>query len=1660
MNNLNSNKIKNGLINKLKQGISILLAIVMVLSLLQIGSYINFGETQIIDWRKNDTMDINLNIVRNKAGVDDLFFEMDLQDSGTYVLEYYLEENRKTTVTFNNSYDQLDIKFKVQEYNTVTPSTPLEITQSLIDLSYLEIDYAQQAPAWKSVSKTVDPITETLDFVIERSASARYPGIAFQMDNKKFIMKWDFQNDMLYVLFDKYENGHIMPVKFTNPDIESQTIKALKGLEDFNVTPTYLTEDPDNPGTNIEIAPVTHPNGNNDKPGNRPGLRYNFYQPKELNDTTWAYEYNTTDLSSIRAIFEVEDIGSNDYLDFNMLLHDGGDTRIYEIPSENGDQTNPANYVDYVYDNITHKYEVLIVQDKSDLAHQDEIIEWEDLSSSRIYNTSIGFQFENPMPNYEFANFVPEGNFAYTYLEYQLKRSDQQEAFLELVPYQLGTQDEIEYVVLYSKIIAAELDPINDLWLKHYQSDGGLGNINIPVPFRANSYQDAYQIIVNFSGNELKSQVLNYRAIDDLNVPPTTPSIIGIENLYVVPPEDEINDNPTKIQFDFVWEAITNRASSELDDIFEDLDPAEIDAVYYEVLVNDIPDINDDNPFQVFRVYEVYQEGGLYKVRVHANTSASDIPSNTTNYVQGYNSIDELFRMEKIVAYENDLWTNRIDTVYDEDADTYSITERTDISHPTSHQTDFEFPGVNYIRIRAITEKDGVLGVSNYSVPISLSLSMLKYDIPIVEGITYEPFFSLIDTDPMGIDLKWPSINISTYENNMLYPVDKNATGITYSVYISEDKVPILDLNDNNDDYTLVLLDGAGDVVIGAGELALLRGEDDDGNGNVLFFEIDKAPEITADISTRIEGLDLNNNYYARIVVNVDVHNNNDGTDTVRRGEPSSLISITTPIVPPEPGEDDIIPLAPENLIIEFLDDSQLSASLEWIIPNEVTIEEDKFGFEILAIEDLRLPDSLSTKGTNILDIINDEALEETGTEAWRIYYEGADIVLKKYNEETSTWDIQDFSLLTTSDAAVRMIDDSNSPNRVNYYYVRTINVNGGAAVKASSWQQGSLTTSPVKGPINLRIDYDSEFTVNEKYETIVRFDAPVPDTAIVDSDFVMEIFIKGDKDLDYVEATKVLVDQDDDDTYYSRLMGQEDGSVGYKRFYYKISGLEAGKQYIIKVRVEDRTKNEEILPDGSTTYPKSPFSKKVTTRTEFDQNDYDKEQKYKQYIDYYLKKAEELKQKPYFILGETEEEISVKYRLSYVDGLLQLSKNNDYELVGFSQGTSTYYLPSEMIESGNDLNITYTVQPNNQHIALKPYSIGAVITDEINTVVDAINDYDATLEDYYIQIRLMTGDYSGTIYGQQANSQLVNIEMNVIGSKNTEENIDLFMENEMNQAINGGKNELLLLLEEELDRGINDVILAGIVQKVIKDVEQNFSIFGDLKFKSYLDNTTYPIVELSNEITIGLIPDNINASNTIYSRTTGDWKVESAVYYDNRYHVYTKELGSFVSVDLLAGTELGNLYNQEQIKVINKYGLTDIFTSYELKNPDDLVNNMQMVQTYARLIGANADNDEDSYLKSHNINVPYLNDFNMSNREVANYLYVQVYTNKHQINLNAVVIRDYNAIEDIIEVNAAYQGTLLKGVGLGIIELNNGQLLPSKQITVGEILEIIENIE
>lgn len=1561
-------------------------------------------------WLKNDTMDELLEIINNKAGDDEIFVKWDVEKFGTYTLEYYLEDHIKTILNFQRTNDFLKV-----DYSIFDESQGEYITQNEVDQYYGEMDYDLIVPELKSIEKTVTD--GVISFQILKGASSKYPGKSFNINNLNVRFKWDIQTDTLYFLTKGVEKGNIVPFKLTGPEQESETLNILRAFEEFVIEPTHWIEEYDENDEivgNKDLKTIEIPESDI-RPGSRPGLRISFKQPKVFTEDH-TYETATDDLDGIQAVIDLAEIGSNEYTDFTLMLNPtSGEPDAKKIinPPNLGDDEDQNNLVEYNYENST--YIIELVDDRRKLINGDNLfLRWQSLDPSKIYSVQITL---DESEDFEFDSYEPENEYAYTYLEYAIERASMEDAYLDIAPYAGSQEDDLEYTVYYSKSYKTEFDE-DDIWLKHYHSKQYTdSNIYIPVPFRNGSNQEYYQVGVKFAGTPLRSQAIKYVPVEDDDVPPPVPRISAIKNLAVVPSEND-PDEPSKVQFDLIWEAPTNTLDNPL--LEEMLSNGKI---YYELLFNDVPG-ETNNKFNIIKVFEASMgEDGIQLEEINTGKDTGEGYS-SNGYTKGYNVNKNLFAIKDIVIKDEDGWSNIPEKTIESD----------DISYTGgSTQYMYEFPGVNFIRMRAIYVTDTGIGESEKSIADSISLSTIRYEIPIIGELDYTPITVLDETEPLGIDINWDRVDITEYTRHMLYPLGKSVDEIIYRVYISEDKSKLLEFNiqdlpaENGVEFNIPLEEE---------DLVKLRSKE------VLYSDI-----IDGKTSTDILGVDPNTNYYVRVVTRLKVTDEESNSE-ILSSEPSNVLSMTTPVIPKEPNQDELIPLAPENTFVDYSNESMISADVYWEFPKEVTLEDGIFGFEIISIEDRSLPSNLDGRGIRVEEIVESEALEDN-VQGWKLLVEDGHYILKSYEKEDDIYQwVESEEEFEVDGNTVTLVDANNMTNKVYYYYVRTVTMQSGTTDVASSWAKDTLTTAPIKSPINLIVEYQSEYNYDPKTEAIIRFDAPIPVGSDLNNEYINEVFIKGDNDKDY-SKTK----------YTSEFLDEVEGANdGYIRLYYKVENLEPGESYSIKVRIEDRTKGLDKLPDGTLTYPKSNFSERVTTRTEFDQEDYDKDNKYIEYVEYYISRAQELKEKPYWEV-EKNGLIITKYRGEYSSGELKFTSSSNYQLLNHNQITHTYYLPAEFIETANDEGVTLIFNDNTNQVGIRPYTISKDQTQEIMDKIDEINEYDSSAKDYYIKLSINIGDYNAKINGKKPASDLINVEMQVVGSKKSEEDLEGDILYKLDVAINENKSELIKDLKEELVDGIDDSKLLKIVTDTLELVKEDHKNYTETLIDQYIQEEYLTIENIEKPLYIAIKVDNTNQM-IAYKKYGSVWKEVTSRASGNIYDIEAKELGSYIILPISnMYKKLDDLYSGLVTDAIVRYNLMEVFTTNELQNMNSNVDKYQLISSVARLLGAQRGEDTIAYLQSKDINISGSNLYENVTREETVDLLMQVYQVMHNIKLETVQIQSYYLIEDIEDINEMYVDTILRGSNLGIVKLDEGRFNPNEVINLEELLETITRV-
>ncbi|QUI20873.1 hypothetical protein HZI73_00465 [Vallitalea pronyensis] len=1602
------------------------------------------------EWKRNDTMDELLQTISNKAGDDEALLTWDMDKYGIYELEYFLKDDTKTRVTFEHEVDKVTVR-----YSIITESTSTNITSTEAAKSYAEMDYSLMVPTLK----TVDPATVLdggeLKYVITRGASSKYPGVAFIINNMPVRFRWDMQTKKMNFLTKGIPKGYIIDFRLTDPDTINENIQLLRALDNFEITPSHWVNDGGNMNLDTIILPPGTPNDT--KPGSKPGLTISFDRPKVLGIGN-IYDYagdvfKNTGGDTIKAIVTLKDIkdnGNNTDIIFDFDAPIGGSGTFTTTPTSTSDNSTAQ----YTYN--AGKYTIELVKDRAGLQNgSTDFLQWDDLEASRVYIASINLESS---VLYEFHDYEPVNEYAYTYLDYEVKRASMDDAYLDIAPYAGSNADDLEYTIYHKKADAVFTD--DNIWLKHYHNQQNLdNNIYIPVPFKNGSSQEFYKVGVQFAGTKLDSQTIHYQPINDTNVPPPVPKVKAIKNLAVVPPDDVTSNEPNQVQFDLEWYAPSKTL---LDQMLANAG----DVIYYEFQVNDIPQVDSTNPYEIIKVFRVWKDGSDIKVE-EVNTGKT--PGTPTNAIGaynafGYNERDGLFEVQNIVIKDTIGWSKPV--VKDlTQPDPNKYTEALAATDPYN----YEYPGINFIRMKSVYIKagGGGIGESDRSIADSLSLSMIKYDIPIVDNLAYIPRITSDTTPKVGMNVTFKLADVSNYENFMLAPIGKGVNNMDYRVYISQDKQKILNLDNTmtTDDpgnimNILDLVDparltanGIHKINIAGDDLELTSTEIDPlRNNDILYYDINKGPAEAGVGEMKLLNLDPNTNYYVRVVTRLNIHDVGDTSTIIetRRSEPSTMLSATSPVVPSEPGENELIPLAPEDMEVKHYDDNNLTGEISWSYPDEITFEKDKYGFELMSIENKALPSSLATV-LSMKDLIESTELTGTNMEAWRILVGDSGYELKYYNKTTDTWDTNTSFTFTVADNKITMIDGNNMPNKVYYYYARTIKIEGDVSKGASAWVGDTLTTAPIKRPINLIVAHNSSYSYDEKLETIIRFDAPVPSDFHTTGDYIMQVFVKADKDVDYTN-----------NTYTYTYLGQEEGANdGYTRMYYKISNLKPGTTYSIKVRVEDRTMPMETLPNGTQVYPLSSFSERVTTRTDFDQVDYDKEQKYLQYIQYYLDKAQELKNTPIWLIEEKDTLKVVKYRGEMNIGELKYVSDGKYYLESAIEGITQIYIPAKMIQTANDNSITIMTKFPEGEFGIRPYAVSQEDTQAIKDMITRINQYNNVERDYYIRLDVTIGKYNDKVEGYKPLTQLLVVDIQIVGSSKSETDFDLLALSKFDAIVNGKKAYLIEQLEKELESGIDESKLLKIVQDTLKLVQEDHRVSVKSLMTQYIQKEYTSLKEVDNSLHIAFGTQSQVDDIQGYKKDNHKWKRVDGYYFNQQYTMDTSETGAYLLAPRSSlYNQLDDDYNGMVTDLVNTYKLTEIFNGGELSEPDSKVYGYQIIAAIARILGSPDGHDTDTWLMEQGIRLPALNPYAYITKEEAYYLLVQAYSMKNSIPLQTMVITDYNSIEDYSSITITFRDTLLRGVNYGIIPMVNGQLKPQDNVDMETVLEILTRIE
>ncbi len=1523
-----------------------------------------YGAGEKIRFRKSAYLTNLLEINKNTYKEDSILLEIPLVNKQEHVLTYFLDSGYRNKATFDVTDEGLLFKY------SVTAQDGTNITETLVQNDYLEMDFSKNVPDWVEISKSVNADGD-LEYLVSKSSSNIFTGVAFNIDGTEVTMKWDIGKEIVYFQTANYNAGYIMPINIVDGAGDSETINVLKALENFKVKAShYELKD----GNNVNTNPFAEPDP--DTAGSKPGMDISFMQAKSFNMATWTYEYASS-LDDIEAIITISDIADASNAQFSFKLNEGSDTAI--LNAENEADNNAG--VEYAYTN--HEYSVKLVKDKTSLNNQTDFVQWNQMKSSRIYDVKVSLQLplNNAFDSYKVSDFYPENSYGFTYLKYDVVRTSENEGFLKVYPYYLK-DEEVEYLVLNSTSIALPLDINEDLWLKSFHKSEDEGDILfIPIKPKSEAFQDNYQLVMKFGGEDVYSQLITYNASQDDDYPVATPRIKDVNNIIVIPKKD---DDPVKAMLDLTFTAPKNNSEyKELDKVFDKLGNG--DHLYYELYINDEAKLSAENPYSMIKVFEVLKTNGKYSMEEVTPGGVDNAePASYYDFLNGYDRRSDLFRMDKIVLSDNGFVKK---VKYENDNYVY-----------TDEGAGIADNSINFLRIKAVTVIAGNRKESEISLPYSVSLSDSATSVPIVDKWSYIP---LVENSLGGrVEIHINSVDESLYEKTMLDPVGKQIDAIKYRVYLANDKELF------NEEMAAEELDRSSEGTTANGTPYIEVTDEDKQKlleNKILYFDV----EDQVLMRFILRNLEQNSILNSRVRTIFELDDSSQVTSLL-----SALLEMTVSSDFEDPNEDEE-PLSPDNFTVSFGDEAGMSAKLNFFVPKGYEFEDDGVGFEIISV-----------KGSALANASKEKSLEELVDEYQAGVAEGirarmVNGALKFERIEKDEITNIDENLFKKTLNEISIIDNKNTPNSLYYYYVRTVALEGDSIKGRSAFISASLTTENIKAPKNLALN--NEHSHNQKYEAVVEFDGPVLTIADIPDKYDFEIFIKKEGG-DYYKP------------FVTMLASKPSSLEGYTKFVYKIRGLESGKTYKAKLRVIDKTSGYDILPDGSNAYPKSAYSNILNIRTQFSQADYDREQKYKQYLDYFKLKARKILEKPYYTFNETSTYKEVLYKS---DSLNSLINAGAIKLENFNKKSVSVYIPSSYLDDMREKGIKLEL-PSYQNSVWISYDALKSMQEKADYYLQRGNG-----RDYFIRLNLYSRELDNKINGRKVASYEVELDPKVYVYRLQMEELEQRIEDRFDSVLESRIDYVLDDLEAEtylLDNKFLAIVLDNIKELETIYYDRSEDIFDANTYNYYSYN------DFASKITYILGAKGGSGVNYM-SEKKNNYKKVNADFWGGKFHYDSKTTNKFVLLE-----KIGNL-DDEQAEIISEYGLDEVYNQYEITS-DSLVGTKQkFLESAGRIVNKTWRE------------VIRLTGFNSSNvltalkNEEGYFIYLKLYEMISGNKLDRVQIYDYYIAEDIDEVNYRYKDTLLKGLNIDLFSLDDGYLYPKSDMKMKKALELLSKL-
>lgn len=789
-----------------------------------------------------------------------------------------------------------------------------------------------------------------------------------------------------------------------------------------------------------------------------------------------------------------------------------------------------------------------------------------------------------------------------------------------------------------------------------------------------------------------------------------------------------------------------------------------------------------------------------------------------------------------------------------------------------------------------------------------------------------------------------------------------------------------------------------------------------------------------------IDGLDSNQTYY--VIVDYVIEEYTDATKYVPSTF-SNLDAVTTPDDKHVPDGDDKNPAAP---VIVNTESNINEGFVEW---NRVTDDTDvpvgtTIEYEIIRLKDYQMDNRLLESKEDFGIIWNNlQTTDKLGLKT-----EVANNIFRQYNGGSFSGyaDAEKYvpSLLTDP---LSLRDKTLVPNQVYFYYIRTVKTvqtQYGEKTMYSSWSNATLTTKPVNAPINLNVVNSADKEINKETEIIIEFDAMATPSELGTS-YNLQYQLKKDTD-SWSTPVTMNVSQ-------LKASAVKSSVDGYYHYTYKITGLDPGTSYQVRVRMIDKEGDASM------------YSNIDTFRTKTRQKDYDDNEDIDGWLDKLKELLGELIKDPYWITKSTNTDLELLFRPERISSLI--GADGQITLYSGDEGKSklTYYLPSTELGVINNSNKGLKIVHGGMEIYFSPEAVSTATNDAVKSAAEAIKT-NKNLEDYYLRIQVDFADMANTIDGNDTIGKQATISMDIVATSVKTSAFETETLKIMTDLIADTLNDKKLYEEirrKVLSKAQNEEFVQ-ILYEVVDDVKADFIKQITRRFNTIKKNA-FPVTALDSSVIIvltGLPTVSGGGAQTINGyRYNNGWVPVSVENFGSNKAIYTKFPGIYAfTLRSIVIPGLDYMDNGGNIGgIVGKYGLDDYLAVNGVINKSQTADRSMVINSIARIAGAPVGVDNIQWLGQNlGLTISSRNMNQQISTEESIYLVMSLYEAKSKTNISTLRIRNLSLTADITGMNENYKQYIRAAFEVGIY--TDTKMQPKAGITIENLLEMLGRLD